>query len=254
MRERPTYPIASVDNALRLLSHIGERGGVGVSEAAALLGTARSTAHRLLAMLEYHGFATHDADTKAYVVGPALTRAGLAAVEGLDLRDLARPVLEAICDEVDETVHLVALQGTMVLFLDSVETSRGLRVGSRVGRIMPAHCTAGGKVILAQLAPDDVRRLYAGGRLDRMTSRSLSSMNELQRELEEVRERGYATNVGESEDDVAAVAVAIPGRPGMRRAAITVSAPITRLSEKPAQQIARFALTAIAGLRWPSDT
>jgi DNA-binding IclR family transcriptional regulator len=247
-RDRPAYPIASVDNALTLVSLLGERGQVRVHEAAEELGTARSTAHRLLAMLEYHGFARQDEETKGYTAGPALMKAGLFAVEGLDLRGLARPVLERLGEEVGETVHLVWLQETVVVFLDSVETDRGLRVGSRVGRFMPAHCTACGKAILAQIPPDELRRLYPDGRLDQMTSRSLSTLEALERELEEVRGRGFATNFGESEEDVAALAVAIPSQPGIRRAAITVSAPITRMDEERVTDVAEAAMRAAAEL------
>jgi DNA-binding IclR family transcriptional regulator len=247
--DRPAYPIASVDNVLTLMSLMGERGRVRVSEAAEVLGTARSTAHRLLAMLEYHGFARQDEETKGYTAGPELVKVGLvAAEEGLDLRGLARPVLERLCEEVGETVHLVRLQDTLVVFLDSVETSKGLRVGARVGRFMPAHCTAGGKAMLAQLPPDELSRLYGSGSLETMTSRSLSSPEDLEVELEAVRRRGYATNFGESEDDVAAIAVAVPGQPGMRRAAITVSAPLTRMDEDRAASVAAATARAAAGL------
>jgi DNA-binding IclR family transcriptional regulator len=228
-RKRPEYPIASVDKALTLLSLLGDRKQVRVSEAATMLGTARSTAHRLLAMLEYHGFARQDAETMGYAVGPALLELGLATVERLDPRTLARPVLERLSEDVGETVHLVRLQDASVVFLDSVETSRALRIGSRVGRSMPAHCTASGKAILAQLDRDELRRLYPRTKLPRMTPRSPSTRAELEGTLAEVRERGYATNFGESEDDVAAVAVAIPRRSGFPLSSITVSAPITRL-------------------------
>jgi len=249
MQNKPAYPLGSVDNALRLLSLLGEGDPLRVSEAAATLGTARSTAHRVLAMLEYHGFARQDVRTKAYTAGPALIRLGQSAVEGLDLRGLARPVLERLSGEVGETVHLVKLQGAAVLFLDSVETSRGLRVGSRVGRVMPAHCTAAGKAILAQLPADELNALYADGWLEGMTPRSLSSLEELETALEAVRRRGFATNFGESEDDVAAVAVAIPVAGGIPRASITVSAPLTRMDEERAPRVAEAALEALAELR-----
>lgn len=245
MQNKPAYPLRSVDNALRLLSLLGEDGPVRVSEAAAALGTARSTAHRLLAMLEYHGFARQDVRTKAYTAGPALIRLGQSAVERLDLRGLARPVLERLSREVGETVHLVKLEGAAVLFLDSVESSRGLRVGSRVGRVMPAHCTAGGKAILAQLSADDLHGLYRDGRLDAMTPRSLSSLEQLETELAAVRKRGFATNFGESEDDVAAVAVAVPVAGGVPMASITVSAPLTRIDEQRAARVAEAALAAV---------
>jgi IclR family transcriptional regulator, acetate operon repressor len=95
------------------------------------------------------------------------------------------------------------LRGGEIEFLDSVETTLGLCVGSRVGIRMPAHCTAAGKAILAELPPDDLRGRYPDGRLDRMTPRSLQSLSRLEAELARVRERGYATNFAESEADVA---------------------------------------------------
>jgi DNA-binding IclR family transcriptional regulator len=112
---------------------------------------------------------------------------------------------------------------------------------------MPAHCTAGGKALLAQLPTDDLRRLYADGALEQLTPRSLSSVEDLEAELAAIRERGFATNFGQSEPDVAAVAVAVPGQPN-RHAAITVSAPITRLAEADAPRIAQAAERAAAEL------
>jgi IclR family transcriptional regulator, acetate operon repressor len=246
-RKRPEYPIASVDNALTLLALFRERGQIRVSEAAEALGAARSTAHRLLAMLEYHRFARQDPATKAYLPGPALVEIGLAALGSLDIRAVARPVLERLSQEVEETVHLVALRDGSALFLDSVETSRALRIGSRVGRVMPAHCTAGGKALLAQLPPGEVRRLYDDGALEQLTPKSLRTLGALEAELADVRERGYATNFGQSEPDVAAVAVAVPGA-AESGAAITVSAPITRLAEDDAPRIAQAAARAAAEL------
>jgi DNA-binding IclR family transcriptional regulator len=234
----PMYPIASVDNALTLLSLISGRGQLRVSEAAEVLGTARSTAHRLLAMLDYHGFAVQDEVTKTYAAGPQLIKVGLSAVEGLSLRQLARPVLERLSDEVGETAHLVRLFGANVVFLDSVETTRGLRVGSRIGRFMPAHCTACGKAILAQLPREELVRLYSSGKLEQMTPRSVATLDELEKELETIRGRGYATNFGESEDGLVAVAAAIPELPRAERAGITIAAPGTRMNKATVKPLA----------------
>jgi IclR family acetate operon transcriptional repressor len=247
-RKVPGYPIASVDNALTLLGLFREHNRLRVSDAAQALGSSRSTAHRLLAMLEYHRFAAQDPATKAYVPGPALIEVGLSALGNMDIRALARPVLERLSDEVGETVHLVARQEAQVMFLDSVETSRALRIGSRTGRLMPAHCTAAGKAMLARLAVAELRRLYPDGRLERLTPQSLQTMDELETELAEIRERGYATNYGQSEDDVAAVAVAVPTPGGQRPAAITVSAPLTRLVEADVPRIAAAAERAAGAL------
>lgn len=237
-RSTPAYPITSVDNALKLLTVIGSQEQLRVTDAASMLGTAPSTAHRLLAMLEYHGLALQDNETRTYRAGPALMNLGLLAVEGLDLRRRARPSLEHLCESVRETVHLARLHGSSVVFVDSVETSRGLRVASRLGQFMPAHCTACGKALLAELSTEQVRDLYPRGKLERMTPLSISTLKDLERELDSVREQGYATNYGESEEDVASVAVAIPDQPRSGLASIVVSAPSTRLDEKSARRIA----------------
>ncbi len=235
----PRYPINSVDNALKLLLMFREQQVIRVSEASATLGVGRSTAHRLLAMLEYHGFIQQDADTKAYRSGPALTEIGLAIVHSIDIRAQLRPYLERLRDELGETVHLMVLQGTDALFLDSVESSRALRTSSRIGRTYPAHATSGGKALLAELPPEHLDELYPTGKLPPGTPRSLRTKAELERELRLVRKRGYGSNRGETEPDVGAVAVAIKSSLNRPSAAIAVSAPLSRLSERQEADVAK---------------
>jgi DNA-binding IclR family transcriptional regulator len=226
---RPTYPIESVDNALKLLGMFRKRQLIRVSEASAELGIARSTAHRLLAMLQYHGFVRQDPLTRAYLVGRGLLDLGLAAVRGLDVRTIARPELERVCRAVDETVTLTVLDGRSALTVDSVEGGRSLRVGSRTGIAVPAHSTAAGKALLAALPPDDVRALFAGVRLEAETARTIARFEDLERELARVRDRGYATSFEEREAGVASVAAAIDPRALGQLAAIGIDAPSARL-------------------------
>jgi DNA-binding IclR family transcriptional regulator len=115
--------------------------------------------------------------------------------------------------------------------------------------MMPAHCTAAGKAILAHLSSDELRRIYSEHKLEPIRSRSLTSMADLEAQLEQVRERGYATNFGESESDVAAVAVPVPGRPGDRRLSITISAPLGRLTPEQVPAVADAASRAAAELQ-----
>lgn len=240
----PRYPINSVDNALKLLLMFRESQVIRVSEASAALNVAGSTAHRLLAMLEYHNFIEQDADTKAYRSGRSLTEIGLAIVRSMDIRAQLRPALEQLRDDLGETVHLMVLQGADALFLDSVESSSALRTSSRIGRTYPAHTTSGGKALLAELPPERLAELYPGGTLVPGTQRSLHSMADLKRELRLVRKRGYGSNRGESEPDVAAVAVTIKSSLSRPAAAIAVSAPLSRLTEEQEAGIAK-AITAV---------
>jgi DNA-binding IclR family transcriptional regulator len=100
-----------------------------------------------------------------------------------------------------------------------VEGPAAVRVASRLGRTMPAHCTSTGKVMLAQLAQPELHQLLPDEELVRITAQSIGSRTELEAELSAIRERGYAVNREESEEGVASVAVPIPTRaPGLRLA------------------------------------
>ena len=156
----PAYPIASVNNALLLLLLFREQPRVRLTDACKYLGVAHSTAHRLLAMLAHHGFVQQEPVTRAYVAGPALVEVGLAVVGSLNVREQARPAMEELAAETGETVHLGALEGNQVRYVDGLESERALRVVARTGTLAPAHCTSLGKALLAQMTDEQVCRLY----------------------------------------------------------------------------------------------
>jgi DNA-binding IclR family transcriptional regulator len=227
--EKPNYPIASVDNALRLLRMFEERPALTMAEASRELGVARSTAHRLLAMLAYHRFVWQDPVTKAFVPGNALIQVGLSVVRKMNIRSLARPLLESLAARTGETVHVVGRQDASVIFLDGVESKRALRAGNRTGDVMPANCTAGGKALLAFLDAGQLAAVFPGEALPVMTGLSIGKRGDLERELDTVRNRGYATNREESEPGITAIAAGVVDRFGRPRASITVTAPTSRI-------------------------
>ena len=228
--ELPAYPISSVNNALRLLLLFRQQPSVRLTEACQYLGVAHSTAHRLLAMLAYHGFVRQEPGSRAYVAGPALVEVGLSVVQSLDVRAQARAGLEELAAEFGETAHLAVLEGAMVRYLDAVESHRALRVTPRTGALIPAHCTSVGKAILAKLSGDQLRQAYPldAGPLEARTHRSITSREVLEKELETVRAQGYAVNREESEEGVGSVAIAFRDL-RHRLASIAVAAPISRL-------------------------
>ena len=230
-RPRPAYPIESVDNVLRLLLLLRERGSLRVAEAARMIGVVPSTVHRLLAMLQYYDFVSQDSETKLYSTGPALIDMGFSALRKLDLRVISRPHLQALGEEVEETVHICELRSSDVLFLDSIESPRQLRVAARTGTTLPAHVTASGKVLLAHLSPAELRSLYPRAELPAVTVRSIRRRSDLERALQQVRRAGFALNDGESEDGIGAAAVPIFSRSGQARGAVSVSVPLTRFDE-----------------------
>lgn len=226
----PQYPIESVDKALQVLLLLGEQPKLRLTDVSRYLGVASSTAHRLLAMLQYRGFVRQDTATRSYVPGPTLDGLAFGVLRRLDVRTRARPVLERLNTDLGETVHLGRLEGSNVHFIDSLESSRALRVGGRLGRSMPAHCTSTGKALLSELPEEELLRLYPDEELVQLTAHSIGTRSALVEELARIRDRGYSQSIEEAEEGVSSVAVALHSTQSPRLA-INVSVPVSRMTD-----------------------
>ncbi|MEX5299840.1 IclR family transcriptional regulator [Kocuria sp. CPCC 205292] len=222
---RPAYSLQSVDNVLRLLQMLRDSGGVRLKDVAEELHVAPSTAHRLLQMLVYRGFAVQD-DSRRYLAGPGLGAKVPDTGSHGRLRTLIQPYLELLSERVGETTNLMVRVGTTVRFLSSVEGSGWLRVGDRRGAVLPATATSAGKILLSWLPQDDLARLYrtssartVGEYLDEDAFRAFL------RSLATIRSVGLAFNREEAERGVSAVACAVRDREGRPLAALSVSVP-----------------------------
>ena len=244
----PQYPIESVDNALRLIWLVAHQPSVRMTEAARHLGVASSTAHRLLAMLEFRGLVAQNPVSRAYEPGPALESIAFSALRRIEIRERARPVLEQLNAESAETVHLGRLEGLLIHFIDSIESTQALRVGSRLGRSLPAHCTSTGQAMLALLTDEQLMGLYPAEQLEQTMPRSIGTRSELLRALADVRRRGYAYSREESEEGVASVAVAL-GPDISPLMAVNISAPISRMSARTERNLARLAVAGVNEIR-----
>lgn len=244
VQNKPGYPVESADNVLKLLLLLSERRQVRVTEAAAHLGVARSTAHRLLGVLSYREFAVQDAH-KAYRPGPAFERITLTATSTPDLRTALHPQLEWLYGEVGETSHLMVLEGNGVRFIDCVEATHVLRIGSRIGMLLPAHCTSGGKALLAELSAAELTALYPRDLVDSPAGPATTRAT-LRRQLAVVRRRGYATNFEESERGIIAVGACVRDGTGRAVAALAVAVPSVRCARSAVPALAKSVLTAAA--------
>lgn len=224
---RRSYLVGSVDHALRLLAELQDHPSLGVKEAAELLGVAPSTAHRLLATLQANGFVVQDPATRRYGPGPALLAVALASLRRVDVRRVARPHLAALSAETRETANLAVAEGTTVRVIDSIEGPEVVRVSARTGEVIPAHLSAGGKALLAELGTEELERVLPAERLPGPTGPI--ARQALVEELAEVRQRGYATSIDESTPGVASVGVGVRDVGGRLLAALSVSLPTERL-------------------------
>lgn len=241
-RDGPTYPIESVSNALRILLMLEHHDELRVTDCANDLGVARSTAHRLLSMLAYHGFLRRNTARRTYLAGEVLISLGLSVIRNLDIRTRARPFMEALSQEVGETVNLMLLEGDEVRFVDAVETPRALRVGGMIGLKRPAHCTSAGKAILAELPEPEFLALYPTEELSVRTDESLSTRTQLAAALAEVRRRGYAVAFTESDTEIAGIGVCIRQSSDQIPAGIAISAPASRMTDEELERCGREAM------------
>lgn len=239
--------MSSVDNALHLVRLLAQHRALRLSEVADLLAVAPSTAHRLLSALRAQGFAEQEVRNGPYHPGPVLREVTLAALYRMDVRQVVRPALERLWAATGETVSLGVLEGRDIRFVDGIESRRAVRVGNRTGVLIPAHCTAAGKAIMAVLAEVEFDRRFAGRSLERRTAATISQWPDLVRELAAVRKAGFAMNVEEGESGVSAVGAAVRDATGTPVASINVVLPSSRMPTKRiTRDIARSVLEAAA--------
>lgn len=222
LKAPPSYAIASVDHALRIATILQLEGELTVSEAAERLGVARSTAHRLFAMLMYRDFAVQS-DDKVYRAGPVLELAAHSRSMAARLRAAGLPHLHRLVDLLGESVNLAVRAGATARFIASVESGQTLRVTSREGMVFPAHRTTAGLLLLAELDDETLESVYGEG-----DDADQPDLEALRSDLEKIRRNGFALNHGRSERGVVAVGVPVHGPAGGALAGLSVSMPSVR--------------------------
>ncbi len=242
--------LESVDNSLRLLLLVASKARVGVSEAAAELGVAPSTAHRLLSTLRYRGFVVQGRD-RTYQAGPAMEEIVSSRITRANLATIATPHLEALRDATEETCHFMVLVGRHVRIIASAESTQSLRVGTREGAMLPAHLASGGRMLLAELSPAELDELYPPAGLP-AASITEAGMRSIRRELARCRNQGYAVNHNRTERGVTAVGVLVKDVDGPV-GAISLTLPSVRFVPSSAPELAatlrRTADAVVAQLR-----
>ncbi|MFJ4859804.1 IclR family transcriptional regulator [Streptomyces sp. NPDC088748] len=213
----------SVERALRILPVLAG-GPAGLGAVAEALGVHKSTALRLLRTLNEHGLVYRQSDGR-YRLGAQLFALAAEAIENLDVRDIAHPHLMELNRATGHTVHLALHQDDEVVYIDKVDSRYPVRMYSRIGRPVPLTVAAVAKLLLADL-PDAERRALAD-RIEypRYTARSTPDAAAFLRELDLVREQGWATDLGGHEESINCLGAPVHGPDGRVVAALSVSAP-----------------------------
>jgi DNA-binding IclR family transcriptional regulator len=193
-------------------------------------GINKSTAYRLLAHLECDGYLIRDGGG-SYMIGMKLVQLGAGVNHRTALREMAEPLLRELWRATEETVNLGVLDGGQVLYIDVLESLHAFRMVSKVGMRRPLYSTALGKSLAAFLPADESDSVFSSLNFQAFTPHTISSPMQLKNELEAVRRQGYALDNEESVAGARCVGAPILNSRAEPVAAISVSGPITRISE-----------------------
>ncbi len=215
--------LGSVRNAARVLRAFSSDGEeLGITDLARRLGLGKSTVHRLVTTLAAERLLDRGTAPGKYRLGLVLYELGSTVSEHVDLHQAALPVLTTLRHETGEMVHVAVLDGLEVVYVERLESYHMMPVFREVGHRLPAHWTSSGKVLLAALPGGDLATRLEGWKPTAMTSRTITDRTRLLAELQQVGQRGWATNIEEGHAGVMSVGAPIRGRDGRVIAAVSV--------------------------------
>lgn len=230
-RSRSGRGIVSVCRALSILelfdAHTAE---LGITEMAERLDLHKSTLAGLVYTLENSGYLEQNPTTRKYRLGVKLVERAFVALGHLEVTRVALPHLERLRNWRNETVNLAVLDGDEVVYIERLLGSQTLGMRSEVGKRAMAHSTALGKALLSQLPKSELDVFLANCDLPPVTPNTITEPQELKRELELVRSRGYAVDMEEDQVGGACIAAPIFDHKGKAIAAVSISVPMARLS------------------------
>ena len=225
--------VKAVDHAFDVLEAFnGKSDELGVTELSKALGLSKNNVFRLLATFELRGYIEQNKKTENYRLGLKVFELGQIYKHQSGLLRQARPILKEMVAECDESAYIAIMRDGHVVYLDMIDTTKSIKVISRVGLRVPGYCTAIGKAQLAFESEDEIERLYEGKTLERFTKNTITDLGKLRAELQQITVDGEAIDTGEYEEEIKCVGV--PIRDYTRRvvAGICISGPSFRMAKE----------------------
>ena len=242
--------VQSVDRALQILEILSRNGRTGVGEMATELGVHKSTASRLLSALESRDLVEQDASRGKYDVGVGLLRMASAVSARLSIVQRVRPCLERLADEFGETANLAVARSGHAVNVDQAMGRSPLTTYDWIGNATPLHATASGKILLAAMTPTERSRALGRRTLTSHTAATVTGRRELDAELREIEETGYASTRSELVAGMNAAAVGVSDHRGRVVGSISLSGPDVRFDpDDPGVRSALLTAAAEASAR-----
>ncbi|WP_245651490.1 IclR family transcriptional regulator [Streptosporangium amethystogenes] len=230
IRESTGQAIATVERAAEVLMHFTETPSVtlGVTEIADALRMSKAAVHRILASLRVRGLIQLDPATRRYSLGVGAMRLGLAYLDRLDIRRIAAPELMTLSQRTNETATLSTRTGWTRIYVDQVTPPREVIMSVTLGAPYPLHAGGSSKAFLAFLTEEEIESYLSSGPLESPTSRTVSNVAKLRKELAHIRECGWSQSFAERMSGAASVAAPVLDHHGRPVAVISVCGPLER--------------------------
>ena len=243
--DRQRGGVQSLARAFGIMEEVARsRDGISLAELSKRVGLHNSTTFHLVRTMVSLGYIRQLKDDKRYRIGRPLFALAASALDEIEMVSLATPVLEDLSRETGESGHFAVRMGDSVVVIARTAAPGAFQLTERVGVVRPAHCTALGKVILAALRPDQLDRFLGRIELTVVTPKSITELDALRTDIDEVRSSGVAFDYGEFNPEVRCVAVPVKDVTGQVIGAIGISGPIWRLSIQALQSRARIVQVA----------
>nr|WP_211266545.1 IclR family transcriptional regulator [Streptomyces ochraceiscleroticus] len=235
--------VQSVDRAVTVLEILARHGEAGVTEVADELGVHKSTAFRLLGVLENRGLVAQEQERGKYYLGAGVLRLAGAAAVRLDISQEGAPMCRLLADELGETANIAVLDNGAAVNIMQARGPASVTAQNWLGRRTPLHATSSGKALLA-FQPGPVQDAALARKLPRLTDRTITSVAELREQLAGVVRNGFAVAIEELELGLHAVAAPVRAHDGQVIGAISVSAPAYRLEAERIPEVAKRTVEA----------
>ena len=232
--EEPRRLITTIERAADVLQLFTtpERTDLGVTEIANHLGLSKAVVHRVLTTLVAKGFVQTDEVSHRYRLGPMALALGVAYLDRIDIRALARPRLRELSERTNETATLSLRYGWERMYVDQVTPNREVKMTVAIGRGLPLHAGSSSKAFLAFLTEDEQEHYLREHDLEQLTDRTIVDADQLRRDLHRIRERGYAVSFGERQAGAGSLAAPVRDHRGRPAAAVSVCGPLERFREE----------------------
>lgn len=241
--------IQALDRALKIVDLFDDQHmELKLSEICAAMNLHKSTVHSLLKTLQLHQYIDQDEQSGKYRLGMRFVEKGQLLLQNFDIRDIARNHLRSLSAATGQTTHLVILDGKEGIYIDKVEGQKAAIRYSRVGKRVPLHSSAVGKVLTAFRSSEEQQSMLKDYKFSQHTDKTLGTLSDFEHELELVKLQGYAIDNEENEPGVRCVAAPIINHSGQVIAALSLSTMVAHVDDHELKQLIQLVCEETAAI------